>query len=52
MFLSALFIIEKIINERTWNTIFKDKSEKEDDIEQTKKKCPENLKNEQFLQWC
>lgn len=47
MFIATLFRIEKIINENTWNTIFKDKSEKEDDAE-SRKKCPQNLKNEQF----
>lgn len=42
--MAALFIIEKMIDGSTWNTIFKDKSEMEDDTEQTKKKCQENLK--------
>lgn len=43
MFIATLFIIEKIINESTWNTIFKDKSEKEDDTEQTQKKNAQRI---------
>lgn len=52
MSIATLFIIEKIINKSSWNTIFKDKSEKEDDIEQTKKKMPREFENEQFQQLC
>lgn len=35
MLIAVLLIIEKVTDENTWKTIFKDKSEKENNTEQT-----------------